>query len=98
MGNGEGGGGPGAERWAPSADPTSQRLEDQLGWYERKSRQAQRLYRGLKLVELLIAGAVPVVALLGQPIVTAVLAAIVVALEGIQQLFQWQTNWVLFRA
>ena len=29
---------------------------------------------------------------------TAVLAAVVVVLEGIQQLFQWQTNWVLYRS
>lgn len=98
MGDGDGGGGLPAERAAPGADPTWQRLEDQLTWYERKSIRAQRAYRSVKLVELLIASAVPVVALVqDRRGVTAALAAIVVVLEGWQQVYQWQTNWVLFR-
>jgi len=42
---------------------------------------------------------VPVVALVDlQPIVTASLAAVVVVLEGAQQLYQWQANWILYRS
>lgn len=81
------------------ADPTWKRLEDQLGWYDRKSIAAQRAFTRLKVVELIIAAAVPVVAGTGgSPWITASLGAAVVVLEAVQQLFQWQTNWVLYRS
>lgn len=82
-----------------AADPTWTRLEDQLGWYDRKSLAAQQAYKGVKLFQLVVGAAVPVVAALQVPAaVTAALAAIVVVAEGAQQLYQWQTNWVLYRA
>ncbi len=94
-----------AEPWArlPAAGerggPAWERLEDQLGWYDRKSMQAQSAYRRVKLVELVVAAGVPVVAALRSPAaLTAGLAAVVVVLEGVQQLYQWQTNWVLYRS
>jgi hypothetical protein len=81
------------------ADPTWDRLEDQLGWYDRKSVTAQQAYNRIKLGQLVVGATVPVVAALQAPAaVTAVLAAIVVVAEGAQQLYQWQTNWVLYRA
>ena len=79
--------------------PAWERLEDQLGWYDRKSMQAQSAYRRVKLVELVVAAGVPVVAALRAPAaLTAGLASVVVVLEGVQQLYQWQTNWVLYRS
>jgi hypothetical protein len=60
--------------------PTWDRLEDQLGWYDRKSMAAQQAYKRVKLSQLIVGAIVPVVA------------------EGAQQLYQWQTNWVLYRA
>lgn len=74
------------------------RLEDQLRWYGLKSRTAQRTYKRLKTAELVVAATVPVLAGLGAPAaVTAAFAAIVVVAEGLQQLNQWQTNWVMYR-
>ncbi len=80
--------------------PAWERLEDQLGWYDRKSAEAQSAYRRLKLVELVVAAVVPVVAALRAPaaLTAGLAAAVVVVLEGVQQLFQWQTNWVLYRS
>ena len=87
-------------RTDPGVDhPAWARLVDQLAWYGRKSSVAQRAFTRLKVVQLIIAAAVPVVAAArGPALLTAVLAAVVVVLEGIQQLFQWQTNWVLYRS
>ena len=48
-------------------DPTWERLEGQLGWYDRKSRDNQRSYQWLKLLELAVAAALPVVAGVGTP-------------------------------
>ncbi len=79
--------------------PAWDRLEEQLRWYDDKSMAAQRAYKRVKLAQLTVGAAVPVVALASVPaILTASLAAVVVVLEGIQQLQQWQTNWVLYRS
>ncbi|MDT7715118.1 MAG: hypothetical protein QOH09_1110 [Pseudonocardiales bacterium] len=79
--------------------PAWDRLEDQLGWYDRKSVAAQQAYKRVKLSQLIVGAAVPVVAALQvSAAVTATLAAFVVVAEGAQQLYQWQTNWVLYRA
>ena len=79
--------------------PAWARLVDQLDWYDRKSTAAQRAFTRLKVVELIIAAAVPVVAGTGRsPWLTASLGAAVLVLEAVQQLFQWQTNWVLYRS
>ena len=82
-----------------SAGAAWERLEDQLAWYDAKSSSCQRAFKRGKLVQLLVAAAVPVLAALSVPAaVTASVAAVVVVLEGVQQLYQWQTNWVLYRS
>ena len=84
---------------SPGTDPTWDRLQDQLAWYDRKSMAAQRAYKRVKIAQLLLAAAVPVAVAAELPgVVTALLGALVVVLEGVQQLYQWQTNWVLYRA
>jgi Protein of unknown function (DUF4231) len=81
------------------ADPTWARLEDQLGWYDAKSQSCQQAYKRTKLAQLVVAAAVPVLALADvTAVATAVTAAVVVVLEGVQQLYQWQTNWILYRS
>lgn len=81
------------------AGPAWDRLEDQLAWYDTKSVTAQRAYKRVKLSQLIIGAVVPVVAgLRVSAAVTATLAAFVVVAEGAQQLYQWQTNWVLYRS
>lgn len=78
---------------------TWDRLEDQLGWYDRKSVAAQQAYKRVKLSQLVVGAAVPVFAgLQVSAALTATLAAFVVVAEGAQQLYQWQTNWVLYRS
>src|SRR3954471_18181088 len=79
--------------------PAWARLVDQLGWYDRKSVAAQRAFRRVKIAQVVLAAGVPVVAAVRGPAwVTAVLGSAVVVLEAVQQLYQWQTNWVLYRS
>ena len=85
------GGGPDHPAWA--------RLVDQLNWYDRKSVAAQRAFRRVKICQVVLAAAVPVVAAVRGPAwITAILGSAVVVLEAVQQLYQWQTNWVLYRS
>jgi len=90
-----------AEGTAPSTAATVawERLEDELGWYDRKSVACQRIFKRCKLLQIVVAAVVPVLAALSvAAALTASVAAVVVVLEGAQQLYQWQTNWVLYRA
>ena len=90
---------------APPPGPTAaekaiwDRLEDQIAWYDRKSVSAKRWFTSLKLVELIIAAAVPALAAAkGPPGVLTVLGALVVVLEGSQHIFQYQEHWITYRA
>jgi hypothetical protein len=76
-----------------------ERLEDQLGWYDRKSGQQKLWFQRLKVMQIVIAAAIPVVAGVGADAwITGSLGASIVVLEGIQQLFQYQQNWLGYRA
>lgn len=80
-------------------DPTWERLEDQLGWYDRKSGDNQRRYKWLKLLELAVAASLPVVAGMKSPVwITGGLAAVIVVLEGAQHLYQFQEHWITYRS
>jgi Protein of unknown function (DUF4231) len=85
---------------SPTADdPTWDRLEHQLSWYSRKSAENQRCYKWLKLLEIAIAAALPVVAALHSPVwVTGTLAAVIVVLEGAQHVYQFQEHWITYRS
>jgi hypothetical protein len=90
---------PGTIRAVPAEDPTWDRLEDQIGWYSRKSREAQRLYKWLKLLEIAVAAVLPVVAAVHSPVwVTGGLAAVIVVLEGAQHVYQFQEHWITYRS
>ena len=85
-----------------SQDPeqvTLKRLEDQLEWYERRSRSAKNAYRRVQTAQLLLSAVVPVVAALEvRAAITAAVASLVVVAEGLQQLFQWQPEWLAYRS
>jgi hypothetical protein len=77
------------------------RLNDQLEWYDRKSGENQKLYKQIKVAQLVLAGSIPVFALVGDTWgrwVTAILGASVAILEGLQQLGQYNNLWVSYRA
>jgi hypothetical protein len=81
--------------------PTLQRLEDQISWYDRKSQNAQSWFKALKIVQLVAAGMIPLTVVFGIPgpeKVTTVLALLVLVVEGLQQLNQYQSNWISYRS
>ncbi|WP_158675567.1 DUF4231 domain-containing protein [Nocardia stercoris] len=81
------------------ADPVWKRLNDQIAWFSRSSRQAQRAYKSVKTVQVVVGAVVTVLAALSAPApVTASVSALVVIAEGVQQVFQWHTNWLTYRS
>jgi hypothetical protein len=75
------------------------RLENQIAWYSGKSRSNQRWFKALKVCQIVIAAAIPVaVALDADAAVGAVGGGLIVVLEGVQQMQQYQQNWITYRA
>ena len=83
----------------PAASPTWARLREQIEWYDRKSGHGQRWFKRLKILQIVTAAAIPVMAAASVP--TAWIGgagALIVVLEGLQQLQQYQQNWAAYRA
>jgi len=67
-------------------------------WYNRAATRTRLSYQIIKVIVLVISAAVTVLAATGaSSALTAALAASVVVLEGVQQLGQFQTNWITYR-
>jgi Protein of unknown function (DUF4231) len=82
-----------------SDSPAWARLENQIAWYSAHSEQNQRWFKGLKVLQILVAAAIPVAA--GLDAATWLLGgagALIVVLEGLQQLQQYQQNWTTYRS
>lgn len=80
-------------------DPTMQRLEEQIAWYDTKSTQNQRAFKRIKVLTIVAAALVPLCAGLSlSAYVTGGLGVLIVILEGIQQLNQHQQNWISYRS
>jgi hypothetical protein len=78
--------------------PTLARLDEQLAWYDAAAERSQRAFRVLKLTQIVVGAAIPVAAALGASAGAAgVLGGVIVVLEGVQQLFHFQENWLRYR-
>jgi Protein of unknown function (DUF4231) len=82
-------------------DPIIERLEDQIGWYDLKSRSNMRWYKRLKISEIASAAIIPMLAasqIRQAAIATGVLGIVVTVFEGMLQLNQFHENWIRYRS
>lgn len=80
------------------ADVLWQELAAHFRWYGRAATRTRLSYQVLKVAVLVMGAAVTVLAATrASSALTAALAASVVVLEGVQQLFQFQSNWITYR-
>jgi len=80
-------------------DPTIERLDDQIGWYNRKSKRCQTWFKTLKMLVIGSAAVIPFLAGSNAPAwSTGGLGALIAILEGVQQLNQYQHNWITYRS
>lgn len=84
-----------------SSHPAWFRLKDQLDWYDGKSQHCQRWYKRLKIAQVALAVLIPATSLFPVEMAkwSASLAGVLIAvLEAVQQLNQYSTLWVTYRA
>ena len=80
----------------------NERVDDQIGWYDQKSQRAQRWFKKVRAVEIIVAGTIPLFAGFGggstwSVIVVGVLGAVVAILASLLSLNQFQENWIEYR-
>jgi hypothetical protein len=85
------------------------RLEDQIDWYDTKSQKCQRWYKLIKVIQIVLAVAIPLLAQLPaelqlgpgtlslNPWTTSVAGALIAVLEGVQSLNQFSMLWITYR-
>jgi hypothetical protein len=84
---------------APNDSPARARLEDQIAWYDAKSQHNQRWFKRLKVCQIVTAAGIPVAAGASAPAwLVGGAGALIVVLEGLQQLQQYQQNWTTYRS
>ena len=78
-------------------DITIERLEDQIRWYGRAGSRSKTAFQSLKICTVIGAALVPALSGIDKRI-TAGLGVFIVIMEGLQQLYQFQTNWITYRS
>lgn len=82
-------------------DPTIERLEEQIGWYDLKSRSNMRWFKRIKTTEIVSAAVIPLLAVSHLPrvaVATGILGVVITVLEGTLQLNQYHENWIRYRS
>jgi len=78
------------------------RVDDQIAWYDRKSASNQRWFRRLRIIEIVAAALIPLLAAYADwnplKIAVAALGLVIAVIAGILGLFQFQENWTSCRS
>lgn len=79
--------------------PAWARLQDQIAWYDKKSAVNQSRFKLFKICQIVTAAAIPVAAGASAPAwLVGGAGALIVVLEGLQQLEQYQQSWTSYRS
>jgi hypothetical protein len=84
-----------------SSHPAWFRLQDQLTWYDSKSVHCQNWYKWLRILQITLAVAIPVMSHTNPSIakwLTSIAGALIAILEGVQHMNQYSTLWVTYRS
>jgi hypothetical protein len=84
-----------------ASDPIVERLEEQIGWYDLRSRSNMRWFKRIKMTEIVSAAIIPLLAATSWPhtaMVTGVLGVLITVFEGMLQLNQYHENWIRYRS
>lgn len=79
-----------------------QRLDDQQAWYEAKSAWNQSWYKRLRVVEVVLAAAIPFVSSLMDkfppaPIIVSLMAFLIAGASALLAVYRFHDNWLQYR-
>ena len=77
------------------------RVDDQINWYDEKSRKAQKWYKGLQLLEIIIAALIPLLSGYTEhsyiPLIIGISGAVIAVIEAVTKLNNYHENWIQYR-
>jgi Protein of unknown function (DUF4231) len=80
-------------------NPTVERLEEQIRWYDRKGMVSQRWFKWLKIAQIGTAAVIPFASGFGAPpLLIGGFGVLIVCIEGLQSLNQYEHNWIAYRS
>jgi hypothetical protein len=80
-----------------------QRVDDQIGWYDKKSQWNQKWYKWLRIIEILAAMAIPFLTGYITPectcmkIIVGLLGLVIAIITAVVSLYHFQENWIEYR-
>lgn len=85
------------------AEYFEQRLDDQIDWFDSKSQSNQKTYKRLRLVEIVAAASIPLLAGFGHghwyfSLAVGMLGLLIAVIAGVVSLYRFQENWTEYRA
>lgn len=84
-------------------DYLTDRVDDQIDWYDKKSSWNQRLYKRLQILQIAAATSIPILAgfitseTTDMKHVVAGMGALIAIISGILSLYKFQENWIQYR-
>lgn len=79
------------------------RVDDQINWYDQKSKSAQKWYKILQIVEIILASLIPLLS--GYmpsckwiALIVGLFGAIIAIIESITKLNKYHENWIQYRS
>jgi hypothetical protein len=81
------------------SDVVTDRLDDQLTWYDRKASYNERMFKRLRIATIVVSSSIPLcAAFVKYTVITGGLGALIALFEGLQQLNQYHQNWITYRS
>lgn len=78
------------------------RVDDQIDWYDQKSQSAQNWYKGLQIIEIILASFIPLLAGYSSSykiltLIVGLFGALIAIIESITKLNKYHENWIQYR-
>jgi len=80
----------------------SQRLDDQIDWYSKKSSSCQKRYKALRVIEIVAAALIPFLSGMGEKVsfgqwIVGALGVMIALVAAASSLFKYHENWIQYR-
>lgn len=81
----------------------SKRLDNQIDWYNNKSVHAQKIFKRLQSIEIVLAACIPILSAYVTkswviPLLISILGCLIIILTSISKLENYNENWLRYRS
>lgn len=78
------------------------RVDTEIQWYSKKSKQCQNMYKGYQVAEIILASSIPLLSAYSEKsviiaFIIGLFGAIIAIIESITKLYKYHENWIQYR-